>query len=124
KETELNPAPFFPLFAAYTGSTVDSLTPANCSPLGLADYPNAIRFDAVEGETYQIAYDGNLGTTSNLTLYLALTRPPSNDNFERRLKLHGIYSTATGYNVAATHQPGESADSSGKSVWWSWRAPV
>jgi hypothetical protein len=33
---------------------------------------------------------------------------------------------ATGYNAGATHEPGEPAidDSTGKTVWWSWTAPV
>jgi hypothetical protein len=126
-EIDQNPPPvFYPVFAAYTGTAVDSLTPANCLPLSLDAFPNAVEFDAVKGQTYQIAFDGNLGTAGDITLYLALTKPAANDNFEKRIKLHGIYVTATSYNAGATRQSGEPlfGDSTGKTVWWSWTAPV
>jgi hypothetical protein len=122
-----NPPPvFYPSFAAYTGTAVDSLTSANCLPMSLDAFPNAVEFDAVKGQTYQIAFDGNLGTTGDITLYLALTKPAANDNFEKRIKLRGIYVTATSYNAGATRQSGEPlfGDSTGKTVWWSWMAPV
>jgi hypothetical protein len=127
-ETDQNPLPTFaPIFAAYTGSSLNTLTPANCLPMGLEAYPDGISFDAVKGQTYQIAVDGNQGTTSDFTLCLALTKPAVNDSFARRIRLHGIHATATSYNAGATHQLGEPiADGSsvGKTVWWSWRAPV
>jgi hypothetical protein len=126
-EIDQNPPPvFYPVFAAYTGTAVASLTSANCLPAVLAAFPNMVEFDAVKGRTYQIAFDGNLGTTGDIPFYLALTPPASNDDFAKRIQLHGIYATATGYNAGATHQPGEPVfgDSSGKSVWWSWTAPV
>jgi len=123
-----NPSPtFFPLFAAYTGSSVDSLVSANCLPLSLPEYPHAVTFDAIKGQTYQIAFDGNMGTTGDIDLYLALTRPAANDAFSRRIRMRGVYVVATGHNAGATSQPGEAAlfgDSTGKSVWWSWKAPV
>ena len=126
-EIDQNPPPiFYPVFAAYTGTAVNSLTPANCLPVSLDAFPNAVEFDTVKGQTYQIAFDGNMGTTGDIPLYLALTKPASNDNFKNRIKLHGIDVVATGYNAGATHEPGEPAigDSTGKTVWWSWTAPV
>jgi hypothetical protein len=126
-EIDQNPPPiFYPVFAAYTGTAVNSLTPANCLPVSLDAFPNAVEFDTVKGQTYQIAFDGNMGTTGDIPLYLALTKPASNDNFKNRIKLHGIDVVATGYNAGATHEPGEPAigDSIGKTVWWSWTAPV
>jgi len=128
-EIDQNPPPsypFYPVFAAYTGTAVNLLTPANCLPMSLGSFPNAVEFDAVKGQTYQIAFDGNMGTTGDIPLYLALTKPASNDNFKNRIKLHGIDVVATGYNAGATHEPGEPAisDSIGKTVWWSWTAPV
>lgn len=123
-----NPPPvFFPVFAAYSGSSVESLTSANSLPLALAGYPHAIAFDVVKGQPYQIAFDGNMGTTGDTPIYLALTKPASNDKFSRRIRLRGTYVVATGYNAGATSQPGESTvfgNSSGKTVWWSWKAPV
>ena len=126
-EIDQNPPPvFYPVFAAYTGTAVNSLTPANCLPVSLDAFPNAVEFDAVKGQTYQIAFDGNMGTTGDIPLYLALTKPALNDNFENRIKLHGIYVVATSYNAGATRQSNESVfgDSTGKTVWWTWTAPV
>jgi hypothetical protein len=126
-EIDQNPPPiFYPVFAAYTGTAVNSLTPANCLPVSLDAFPNAVEFDAVKGQTYQIAFDGNMGTTGDIPLYLALTKPASNNNFENRIKLHGIYVVATSYNAGATRQSNEPVfgDSTGKTVWWTWTAPV
>jgi hypothetical protein len=127
-DVEQTPLPaFFPVFAAYTGSSIGTLAPAGCLPLSLDAFPHAICFDVVKGQTYRIAFDGNMGTTGDTWLCLALTKPASNDSFQKRIKLHGIYALATSYNAGATHQPGEpedAADSVGKTVWWSWTAPV
>ena len=126
-EIDQNPPPvFYPVFAAYTGTAVASLTSANGLPAALAAFPNMVEFDAVKGQTYQIAFDGNMGTTGDIPFYLELTQPASNDSFAKRIPLHGIYVEATGYNAGATHQTGEPVfgSSSGKTVWWSWTAPV
>jgi hypothetical protein len=127
-EVDINPPPtFFPIFAAYTGTTLDtSVIASNCLPLNLAAYPNAVQFDAVKGQTYHIAFDGNMGTTDTIPLYLALTPPASNDHFKNRIKVRGINVAATGFNAGATHETGEPciSGSTGKSVWWSWTAPV
>jgi len=126
-EFDPNPPPtFYPVFAAYTGTNLTSLVSANGLPLALDAYPNAIEFDVVKGRTYQIAFDGNGGTTGKIPLCLALTTPAVNDNFRNRIHLHGINVVATGFNAGATGEPGEPAasGSSGKSVWWSWTAPV
>lgn len=127
KEVDQNPPPiFYPVFAVYTGTALDSLTAANCLPASLSAFPNMVEFDAVKGQTYQIALDGNRGTTGDIPFYLALTTPPPNDNFVDRIRLRGIYAVATGYNAGATHQTSEPifGNSSGKTVWWSWRSPV
>jgi hypothetical protein len=125
---EADPLPtFFPVFAVYTGSSLDSLASANALPMGLDAYPNGVEFDAIKGQTYQIAFDGNMGTEGMTPLYLALTRPAMNDSFQRRIQLRGAHAMAKGYNAGATHQPGEPAvatNSVGKTVWWSWRAPI
>ena len=126
-EVEQNPPPvFYPVFAAYTGTAVDALTPADCLPMSLDTFQNAVEFDAVKGQTYQIVFDGNLGTTGDIPLYIALTTPAPNNNFQHRIKLHGVSVNATGYNAGATPQAGEPVPvgSKGKTVWWSWTAPV
>ena len=127
-EVDQNPPPvFYPVFAAYTGTNLASLALAgNCLPMNLAAYPNAVEFDVVKGRTYQIAFDGNGGTTGQIPLYLSLTTPASNDHFKNRIQLHGINITATGFNAGATLERNEPAiaGSVGKSVWWSWTAPL
>jgi hypothetical protein len=127
-ETDQNPPPpFYPVFAAYTGASLASLVPTDYLPVSLPAYPNAIEFDVVKGRTYEIAFDGNAGTTGTIPLFLALTRPTINDDFSHRIPLHGIYVIATDFNAGAAHEAGEPAgpaDSTGKSVWWSWTAPV
>jgi hypothetical protein len=128
EEIDQHPAPpFFPLFAAYTGSSLESLTSANCLPLGLAGYPHAVSFEAIKGQTYEIAFDGNQGATGDFLFHLALTKPASNDTFSRRIRLRGTQVFASGYNAGATSQADESVafeNSTAKTVWWSWKAPV
>lgn len=127
-EIDQNPPPvFYPVFAAYTGGTLDSIVAAeNCLPMNLDAYPNAVAFDAVKGQTYSIAFDGNMGTTETIPLYLALTTPARNDAFQHRIRTHGLSIKASGFNAGATLEPGESAlpGATGKSVWWSWTAPA
>lgn len=54
--------------------------------------------------------------------------PPANNNFTDATTLSGASGTATGTNVAATHESGEPIHYSGstgiKSVWWKWTAPA
>jgi hypothetical protein len=49
---------------------------------------------------------------------------PPNDNFSQRIALSGTNVATTGFNVAATREPGEPYIGSGQSVWWSWTAPA
>lgn len=127
-EIDQDPPPkFYPVFAAYTGTSVDSLIAANCQSLSLDAYPNAVGFDVIKGETYQIAFEGNRGTTGAFLLSLALTKPASNDRFSKRIRTHGVWVVATGFNAGATHEAGEPSPmegSTGKTVWWSWKPPV
>ena len=126
-EIDQDPPPvFYPIFAAYTGTEVNALTPADNLVMSLAAYPNGVEFDAVKGVTYQIAFDGNMGTTGDIPLFLALTTPAANDSFNHRIQLRGVSVVATGYNAGATYQRGAPvlAGSTGKTAWWSWTAPV
>jgi hypothetical protein len=127
-EIDQNPPPlFFPVFAAYTGASVESLVSVHAVALALEAYPHAVGFDAVKGETYRIAFDGNKGTTGDVPLFLALTKPASNDAFKKRIATRGIYVVASGFNAGATRESGEALftpNTFGKSVWWSWTAPV
>jgi len=126
-EIDQNPPPvFYPLFAAYTGTSVAMLTASDNLPMALDAYPYGVEFDAVKGVTYQLAFDGNLGTTGEIPLFLALTTPSANDNFNHRILLRGVSVVATGFNAGAIYQRGAPVlgGSTGKTVWWSWTAPV
>ena len=103
---------------------MDALRPADNLLMSLAAYPNAVEFDAVRGQSYQIAYDGNMGTTGEIPFYLALTTPAVNANFMHRIQLRGESVVATGYNAGASYQIGAPilAGSTGKTAWWSWTA--
>ncbi len=57
----------------------------------------------------------------------ALAAAPLNDNFANRIPLAGDSIVTAGNNVDATQEPGEPFhwnSTGGKSVWWSWTAPV
>jgi hypothetical protein len=91
-------------------------------------------FDAVAGESYQIAVDGVQGAVGQFTLSLELHDPPQNDNFASR----GIFqntpdpygfgvSEQVANNLSATSEPNEPAHGgspASRSVWWSWTAPT
>ncbi len=128
EEVGQNPLPaFFPVFAAYTGNTIASLVPANVFPLELEEFPHAVGFDVVKGQVYRIAFDGNQGTTGDIPFHLALTKPAANNDFKNRIATRGIHVVASGFNAGATREAGEplsSTNTLGKSVWWSWTAPV
>lgn len=128
EEIDLEPPPeFFPMFAVYSGTTVESLSAVRTIPIGLSDQNHGIAFEAVSGHTYRIAFDGNRGTYSKVPLHLALTPPAANDDFASRIKIRGFHVAATGYNAGATRETDEplvTANTEGKSVWWSWTAPV
>jgi hypothetical protein len=120
------PPPFYPLLGIYTGTNVAALTSVNPVSMQLAAYPGALEFNAIKGQTYKIACDGNLGSTGIIPLYLDLTTPAVNSAFAGRIFLHGVSIVATGYNAGAVVQTGGPvlAGSTGKNAWWTWRAPV
>jgi hypothetical protein len=106
-EIDQNPPPvFYPVFAAYTGTAVAALIPADNLPMQLAAFPDGVEFDVLKGQTYQIAFDGNQGTTGEIPLDLELTTPPPNADPRHPIKLHGVSVTATGYNAGAVVPPG------------------
>jgi hypothetical protein len=82
--------------------------------------------------TVTAVYSGSAnhnGTTSALTHVVSdvpVTPPPSN-SFAGRTTLVGAIVIATGSNVGATkesNEPRHAGNRGGKSVWWTWTAPV
>lgn len=124
------------VLAAYTGSAVNALTlvasddQSRCG--GVAGNQSNVSFAVTNGVTYQIAVDGYryfgdlLPDSGRITLNLAFA---TNDSFAGRVPLTGTNVTVTGNNSAATKEttagePNHAGDDGGKSLWWSWTAPV
>jgi subtilisin family serine protease len=65
-------------------------------------------------------------TATNTTSFQIL-QPPANDRFASRATLTGTTTTITASSVGASKETGEPAhagNSGGKSVWWTWTAPI
>ncbi|MBA3866594.1 MAG: PPC domain-containing protein [Solirubrobacterales bacterium] len=120
-----------PLFAVYTGSAVNSLTPvvsAEDDPPGYCrSNGSEAQFDAVAGTTYRIAVDGKGGSSGGFQLILEGVAP--NDDFGRPMSLGGGLPSRNFFasNRFATKQAGEpdhAGNAGGASVWFKWTAPV
>jgi len=125
--------------AAYTGSSVGSLSPVAGDDDSCA-FPNdsgsKITFDAVAGTKYRIAVAGfypDARGEGTFTLDVSYV-PPSNDYFANAQAISGNSATVNGTMLAATREAGEPdhytthpPDSDfwigEKSVWYSWTAP-
>jgi len=124
--------------AVYSGTSLTSLTliaenedtdPANPTA------GSTVIFLGVQGETYQIAVDGHRfpdgGVAEGMVvLRVVQARPPAvgeNDLFANRFTITGQSNTVVGVNTNASKEAGEpnhSRSRGGRSVWWSWVAPV
>ena len=67
-------------------------------------------------------------TPRSTTHAFPVRQPPPNDAFAQRIALTGNTATATGSNIGASKETGESnhhpSNAGGKSVWWTWTAPA
>ena len=119
---------FDTLLGLYTGSDVSGLTQIGGNDDSNGTLQSQVTFDAVAGTAYQIAVDGyryygSDAVSGNIALQLA----PTNDNFVNLFTLSGSSASAIGSNVFASKETGEPNHGNvpgGKSVWWSWTAPV
>lgn len=118
------------LVAAYTGTTVNSLTAVPpIEAWGNCQY----EFFGTAGTTYHIAVDGKYDpvsgepATGDPGIWLQMV--PPNDDFEMARDLGG-WSKFTSFgwgSVGATKQPGEpnhAGNRGGSSVWFTWTAPM
>ncbi len=112
----------------YTGSSVGALSLIASNNNFGTSITSRVTFNAVAGQTYQIAVAGNLSFSG--TARLAVTGfalPPPNDNFVNAITLSGALPATSGTNVGATKEPGEpnhAGFAGGTSVWWRWTAPA
>ena len=115
--------------AIYTGTELATLAPV-ASAAGSYSGVASTSFDVVAGVAYQIAVDGagKYDFTTSLTLAVELQPPPANDNFANATPLTGTNVTADeSANLSAMKEAGEpnhAGRSGGRSVWYSWTAPV
>jgi len=118
---------FDPLFGAYTGSPVASLTttgtnqPLDCDGNSIAtDILNT--FQAQGGTTYHLAVAGGSDT-----FVLVVAQPPHNDQFANAESISGTSGQVTGDNVSSsseTNEPSHAGNTSGQSIWYRWTAPM
>jgi hypothetical protein len=84
-----------------------------------------LTFQAQAGVNYAIALDTLPEETGTFLLALTPTNAPLNDNFANRLTLTGAQSQSSGFNLAATLEPGEPNPPGSQldaTLWWSWKA--
>jgi mucin-19 len=81
---------------------------------------------ASNSATYDYVVTSAYGTVTSQVATLTVLVPP-NDAFANAVALGGTNFSVTGSNVGATKEPGEpnhAGNAGGRSVWWSWTAPV
>ena len=86
-----------------------------------------VTFDAVIGETYDLAVDGWGGATGSVNLHVQQGAPPGNDSFGGSNVLSGASASSTGTTRFATVEAGEpnhAGQSTVRSVWYAWSAPA
>lgn len=109
------------IIAVYTGTSVDSLSLVSRD--GAFNRFARVTFDAVQGTTYRIAVDAWDFPLLNAPLHLQMVPIPENDDFANANELLGIRASATGSNVGATRESGETGGD-GPSTWHRWTAPA
>jgi hypothetical protein len=120
---------FYALLDVYRGNSLSTLT--NVAGRRIAfDSTNKVTtltFDAVAAEDYELAFDGLGGEAGVFNWTLAFPPAPGNDAFTNRISLAGTLASVSASNLYATRESGEPAHFSqpgGRSIWYSWRAPV
>src|SRR6266498_1718549 len=122
---------FDTMLTLFTGNSLTNLTfVAFNDEDPLTTNTSRITMNVAAGMVYQIAVDGYIGATGQISLQLVLgplVPPPPNDNFADRITLTGTHLVnVSGSNVGASTEPGEPFHADvlgGKSVWWTWTAP-
>jgi hypothetical protein len=122
---------FDTLLAIYTGTAVPALLLVAANDQDLTDPlggdTSRVKFNAVRDVTYFIAVDGFSAASGSIRLTIEPPIRPPNDNFAERIALTGATVLTNGTNREATREDGEpehAGEPGGKSVWWTWTAPL
>jgi subtilisin family serine protease len=119
------------ILAVYTGTALNQLIPIASNDDVYGDtLTSEVRFNAQQGQTYQIAVDRYF-ESGNVQLHVA--RAPDNDQFANAIGLSGEFVETESYSLGATREAGEPAQpeffsdaglvANSRSVWWHWTAP-
>jgi subtilisin family serine protease len=116
--------------AAYTGSTIPSLTLVAFDDDSGPGSTSTMSFEVTPGETYAISVDGYAGSKGSISLSVSFVetegREP-NDLFASRTAINAPNAVVNGSNMRAhaeTGEPNHAGFSTPiQSVWWSWTAP-
>src|ERR1035441_3331791 len=117
----------YPQFHLYTGTSFSDLNEVLTLAGSSSDSVQNLLFDVLEGIVYQIEVDRMWNPDWSVAFSLNLSPRPDNDNFSDRPLLQGTNLTISGDNTLATIEPGEpnhAGRATGRSVWYSWTAPV
>jgi len=124
-----NGSKFATVIAAYTGSSVSSLTPLAANKSSFSNVGTEITFSVVSGGRYYIAIDGVDDEKGDYTLNYQFESNglgPVNDAFADSIELIGNTSD-TGSNATAAAERDEPNHDNNtgdiNSVWWNWTAP-
>lgn len=123
--------------AVYTGTQLSALTlvAENDDAIGNPEFSSQVQFQGIAGQSYQIAVDGyrfseNQVASGTMVLSIVQKAPPvpgGNDLFANRFIITGQTNVVSGSNTNASKEIGEPAhdgNDGGRSIWWSWVAPV
>ncbi len=129
---------FDTVVAVYAGTNLASTENTNWHLIGWDNnggelFDSAVDVGVLPGVAYQIQVMGNWdGATvddgyGQVKINLSFTKGPTNDVFSTRAPLTGTAVTTTGTTINSTKEFGEpahGAQAGGKSVWWTWTAPI
>ena len=122
---------FDTLLAVYSGTNIGALTFVASSDGDPIDnyYISRLTFTAVVGAEYSFAVDGKQGASGDIVINLKPVDAGTvlNNNFTNRVGFSDRSRTFSVNTLAASKESGEPDHAQltgGKSVWWSWRAPV
>lgn len=123
------------VLAVYSGSDLKTLIEEAFNDNGQTSFDgndtSRVLVNVVAGAKYQILVDSRKRKKNRAPLTgeirLNLAYSPANDHFSSAFPLGGDRIHAVGSNAGASvekNEPGHAGTTSGRSVWWSWTAPM